>query len=159
MEYTDAVINQFIADHNPGSASFLADCVDKYSNGNVTLAELDTELTVLENYCLDLYTRNQAGTLTADEAATDIIEKVENEGHATAKRTSLTANERAEEIIMTGLRLSEGIEAHRFKSFLNNEALLRLKEGGFLILEKGILRTTDTGQLCLNSVLGELLST
>jgi len=87
------------------------------------------------------------------------LEKVENDGHATAKRTSLTANERAEEIIMTGLRLSEGIEAHRFKSFLNSEALLRLKEGGFLVMEKGILRTTDTGQLCLNSVLGELLST
>jgi putative oxygen-independent coproporphyrinogen III oxidase len=86
------------------------------------------------------------------------LEKVENEGHATAKQTPLTTNGRAEEIIMTGLRLSEGIEAERFKSFLNSNALLRLKEDGFLVMEDGILRTTDTGQLCLNSVLGELLS-
>jgi oxygen-independent coproporphyrinogen-3 oxidase len=86
------------------------------------------------------------------------LEKVESDGHATAKRTTLTANERAEEIIMTGLRLREGIEAQRFEKFLNSEALLRLKEGGFLVLEKGVLRTTDSGQLCLNSILGELLS-
>jgi len=86
------------------------------------------------------------------------LEKVENEGHATAKRTRLTSNERAEEIIMTGLRLSEGIEVRPFESFLNNDALFRLKEGGFLVMEKGVLRTTDTGQLCLNSVISELLS-
>ena len=86
------------------------------------------------------------------------LKKVENEGHATAKRTPLTANERAEESIMTGLRLNEGIEAQRFQSFLNGEALLRLKDGGFLVMEDGIIRTTDAGQLCLNSVLGELLS-
>ena len=86
------------------------------------------------------------------------LEKVEKKGHATAKRTRLKPNERAEEIIMTGLRLSEGIEIHRFESILNNEALLRMKEGGFLIMEKGILRTTDTGQLCLDSVISELLS-
>ena len=59
---------------------------------------------------------------------------------------------------MTGLRLNEGIEAQRFQSFLNGEALLRLKDGGFLVMEDGIIRTTDAGQLCLNSVLGELLS-
>jgi oxygen-independent coproporphyrinogen-3 oxidase len=86
------------------------------------------------------------------------LEKVKNKGHATAKRTPLTANERTEEIIMTGLRLSEGIEAQRFEGFLNSEALLRLEEGGFLIMQKGMLRTTDAGQLCLNSVISELLS-
>jgi len=86
------------------------------------------------------------------------LKKVENEGHATAKRTRLKSNERAEEIIMTGLRLGEGIEVRRFDSFLNNEALVRMEKGGFLIMEKGILRTTDTGQLCLNSVISELLS-
>jgi putative oxygen-independent coproporphyrinogen III oxidase len=86
------------------------------------------------------------------------LEKVEDEGNATAKRTPLKANERAEEIIMTGLRLSEGIKAQRFESSFNNEALLRLTEGGFLVIEEGVLRTTGAGQLCLNSVLGELLS-
>ena len=86
------------------------------------------------------------------------LEKVENEGHATAKRTRLTSNERAEEIIMTGLRLSEGIEVRPFESVLNNDALFRLESDGFLVMEKGVLRTTDTGQLCLNSVISELLS-
>jgi oxygen-independent coproporphyrinogen-3 oxidase len=87
------------------------------------------------------------------------LKTVENKGHATAKRTRLTSNERAEEIIMTGLRLSEGIEICRIESFLNTEALFHLEKGGFLIMEKGILRTTDTGQLCLNSVISKLLRT
>ena len=87
------------------------------------------------------------------------LEKVENEGHATAKQTRLTQNERAEEIIMTGLRLSEGIELNKFRRFLNKEALIEMEEGGFLIQERGILRTTDRGQLCLNSVINGLLTT
>lgn len=85
------------------------------------------------------------------------LKRVESYGHATAKQTRLTANQRAEEIVMTGLRLSEGIETHRFKNIINNEALSRLKKEGFLIVEDGILRTTNTGQLCLNGVISELL--
>lgn len=87
------------------------------------------------------------------------LEKVENEGHATAKRTRLSKNERAEELIMTGLRLSEGIQINKFKQFLNNEALLQMVEGGFLIRKEGILRTTNKGKLCLNSVINKILTT
>ena len=86
------------------------------------------------------------------------LEKVEIEGHAIAKLTRLTPNERAEEIIMTGLRLSEGIELNQFKKFLNTKALFQMGKEGFLVIEGGILRTTDKGQLCLNSVISELLS-
>ena len=85
------------------------------------------------------------------------LEKVEKDGHATAKQTCLTADERAEEVVMTGLRLTEGIKAHRFSNILSRKAISRLKKEGYLILERGILRTTDIGQLCLNSVIKELL--
>lgn len=85
------------------------------------------------------------------------LEKVEKDGHATAKQTCLTADERAEEVVMTGLRLTEGIKAHRFSNILSSKAISRLKKEGYLILEGGILRTTDIGQLCLNSVIKELL--
>ena len=85
------------------------------------------------------------------------LKKVESKGHATAKQTRLTEIERAEEMIMTGLRLSEGIELQKFKKFLNNKALTQLEKDGFLIRRGGTLTTTDRGQLCLNSVIYGLL--
>jgi len=111
----------------------------------------------------------------SDETATDALyqihdparwlEKVENDGHATAKRTRLSATERAEELLLTGLRLSQGIEAARFQalsglaleSVLNADALARLIDGDFLISDKTGLRATNQGRLCLNAVLAELL--
>ncbi len=95
------------------------------------------------------------------------LERVEAEGHATAKRTLLSAAERREETIMTGLRLAEGINAARFqashgvslKSALDQDALAALIDGDFLVDDDSGLRTTLEGRLCLNAVLAELLST
>ncbi len=86
------------------------------------------------------------------------LKKVESKGHATAKRQCLTQNERAEEIIMTGLRLSEGIELCEYGEFINKQALIQLEDSGFLVKQNGFLQTTERGKLCLNSVIGELLS-
>lgn len=93
------------------------------------------------------------------------LEKVEKTGHATAKRHTLSASERAEELLLTGLRLSRGVEVADFKalsglpleSVLNGDALARLIEGGFLISDEKNLRATNQGRLCLNAVLAELL--
>ena len=111
----------------------------------------------------------------SDETATDALyqihdparwlEKIENDGHATAKRVRLSATERAEELLLTGLRLSQGIESARFQalsglaleSVLDADALARLIDGDFLIADKTSLRTTSQGRLCLNAVLAELL--
>jgi len=93
------------------------------------------------------------------------LERIEQDGHATAKRTPLSAATRAEELLLTGLRLSQGIEAARFKllsglslqSVLDANALARLIDGDFLISGETGLRATAKGRLCLNAVLAELL--
>ena len=93
------------------------------------------------------------------------LDAVEQNGHATAKRSPLDPQERLEEIIMTGLRMTRGIERAAFVALTGvkleqafaADRLHRLIEGGFLILDPNGLRTTPSGQLCLNAVLAELL--
>ena len=85
---------------------------------------------------------------------------VEAGGHATAKRKTLTPIERAEEILMTGLRLSEGIRRDRLaelENIIDASGLTRMIGGGFLENGGGGLRATLSGRLCLNEVLRQLL--
>jgi len=85
----------------------------------------------------------------------------ETKGHATAKRTPLSAAERREEIIMTGLRLNRGIKRDVFdtlKQAVATDALDRLIEEDFLVLDNESLRTTARGRLCLNAVIANLLA-
>ena len=94
------------------------------------------------------------------------LSSVETKGHGTAKHDPLTPLERAEELLMTGLRLSEGLDIRRFQlisgvkldSCLQPEGLSRLIEGGFLVHDNANLRATPDGRLRLNAVLAELLS-
>ncbi len=88
---------------------------------------------------------------------------VEKKGHATAKRQTLSPSERAGEILMTGLRLRDGIDKDRLaglKNFIDEDGLRRMIDGGFLesgeTNEAG-LRATAQGRLCLNEVLRQLL--
>jgi oxygen-independent coproporphyrinogen-3 oxidase len=88
------------------------------------------------------------------------LERVEKEGHATAKRNTLSLTSRAEELLLTGLRLSQGIDSEclsHVRDIINAKALTHLKEGKFLISDKQGLRATTKGRLCLNAVLAELL--
>ncbi len=94
------------------------------------------------------------------------IDKVESDGHGTAKRSTLGAPKRAEEILMTGLRLSEGVDCERFNAltgfelepWLDGNGLSRMVEGGFLERNDSSLRATASGRLCLNEVLRQLLA-
>ncbi len=94
------------------------------------------------------------------------LEKVEAEGHGTAKTMPLTPDARAEELVMTGLRLAEGISAKRFKALTGRElatvldakALKRMGEGGFLEADDEGVRATPAGRLRLNAVLAQLLA-
>ncbi len=86
-------------------------------------------------------------------------------GHGTAKRQTLTPEERAEEIIMTGLRLTGGIERGHFHAVtgqdLNNRfeagGLERMVAGGLIVSDGAGIRATPAGRLCLNEVLRQLL--
>jgi oxygen-independent coproporphyrinogen-3 oxidase len=94
------------------------------------------------------------------------LSAVEADGHGTAKRQALPGPARAEEIIMTGLRLREGISLRRFQAAtgrdlnecLDPAGLEKMKKGGFVEMEDDCLRATPKGVLCLNEVLRQLLA-
>ena len=94
------------------------------------------------------------------------LNAVERAGHGTAETRPLAAAERAEEMVMMGLRLNEGLNMARFTArtgllvadALRRDRLQRLRDGGFLTYSDETLRATDKGRAVLNSVLAELLA-
>ena len=94
------------------------------------------------------------------------LKAVEADGHATEEQVALTPAERFEEMLMMGLRLSEGVALSairdetgaRLADQVDAERLARLIDGGFLDLDEECLRATPAGRLRLNAVLGELLA-
>ena len=94
------------------------------------------------------------------------LRKTEDAGHGTAKRRPLSPHIRAEEILMMGLRLTEGISRDRFAAVtghdldgaVGRDGLRRMVEGGFLEADEAGLRATNAGRLCLNEVLRQLLA-
>ena len=94
------------------------------------------------------------------------LEQVERYGHATRTRVALSPEERLEELLLTALRLADGVSRGRFHSeagrdiehVLDRERLARLVDGGFLVLDAGGLRATPAGRLRLNAVLAALLA-
>jgi len=90
---------------------------------------------------------------------------VDRKGHGTAKRQTLSQRERTEEVLMTGLRLTEGIPLRRFRARTGAEletridlgGLKRMVDGGFMVSGDDGVRVTAAGRLCLNEVLRQLL--
>jgi oxygen-independent coproporphyrinogen-3 oxidase len=86
---------------------------------------------------------------------------VERDGHGTAQRTRLEPRERADELIMLGLRTVEGVDRARFarrtglaiEDAVDAGALADLAEGGFVELDGAALRATAAGRERLNAVL------
>jgi oxygen-independent coproporphyrinogen-3 oxidase len=99
----------------------------------------------------------------APEAWLDLVER---DGHATRQRLTVEPAARLSEMVMMGLRLSEGIPAARFEAetgvamrqALDAARLARLVDGGFLTLEQDRLRATVEGRTRLDAVLGALLA-
>jgi oxygen-independent coproporphyrinogen-3 oxidase len=90
---------------------------------------------------------------------------VEKVGHGTGKRIRLSPEKRREELLLAGLRLSEGIGRARFKALtgldvlaaLDRPALRRLEDGGFLVFDEHRLRATPAGRQRLNAILATLV--
>ncbi len=88
---------------------------------------------------------------------------MKGEGHTHLE--PLSEETQAEEAVMMGLRLERGIdlqEIHKIlgfnlETYLDQENLAFLTEGGFLEGKKDVLRATSKGRLCLNTVCTELL--
>lgn len=90
---------------------------------------------------------------------------VERDGHATRTHQILSRTERLAELLMMGLRLSEGVARNAVRAETGQDIedalpareLRALTEGGFLELDARGLRATAAGRLCLNAVLARLL--
>jgi oxygen-independent coproporphyrinogen-3 oxidase len=82
---------------------------------------------------------------------------VERDGHGTQERLALTPREAAEEALMMGLRLEEGVSLGAVRKVVDERRMRDLVEGGFLVADPERLRVTPAGRQRLNAVLGALL--
>ena len=94
------------------------------------------------------------------------LREVEAGGHGTAVSEPIDPEDQAEEALMMGLRLREGVRVGRIETatglsgsqLIDPARLARLVDGGFLTLDAGRLRATAAGRQRLNAVLEALLA-
>lgn len=93
------------------------------------------------------------------------LEGVERHGHATEEEETLTPRARAEELVMTGLRLTGGIDFETFAAaagmtvseVIDANGLARMSEAGLIVEDCAGIRATESGTLLLNRVIAALL--
>lgn len=93
------------------------------------------------------------------------LEQVESRGHATTRDDPLEQTERAEELLLMGLRLTDGVDKARFHrlsgraldDFVDARARADLTEMGLLIDTPTALRATAEGMLVLNGLISALV--
>jgi oxygen-independent coproporphyrinogen-3 oxidase len=91
---------------------------------------------------------------------------IKTHGHGTAKARKLSALDRIEERILTGLRMSEGIDRLVFcqqtgqdiTHVVNRDALAVLQDQGLVTLDQHHFAVTAPGRLVLSAILEKLLS-
>jgi putative oxygen-independent coproporphyrinogen III oxidase len=91
----------------------------------------------------------------------NFLSALQRNGHGLAEEETLCASEAADEALVMGLRLSEGIEpdglAERFgKPVIDSRSADRLVESGHIEREGGRIRATPAGRLVLDRVLAEI---
>jgi oxygen-independent coproporphyrinogen-3 oxidase len=89
------------------------------------------------------------------------LARVESYGHGLIVDEKLTAGERADELLLMGLRLAEGIDLSRYTTIagrtLDPARLSFLREGGAIeVTESGRLRVTPSGFPLLDAVVADL---
>jgi putative oxygen-independent coproporphyrinogen III oxidase len=88
--------------------------------------------------------------------------RVEGEGHGLESRETLTRREEAEEFLLMGLRLGEGLRLDRLAALTGHRiagaSLAPLIEAGLLTVSVNgqLLQSTPQGRLLLNSLIAEL---
>ena len=92
-------------------------------------------------------------------------ERVERDGHGSTAETILAPGEKAQEMLLMGLRLTEGIDTARFeartnvalKDAIDDGVLGQAIDAGYMTLGNGRLIATAEGRLRLDSLLGALV--
>ena len=89
----------------------------------------------------------------------DWLRAVERDGSGEAGRVPLSDRERLEEMVMMGLRLSEGVALDRLARLGGDLShnINSLEDSGLVTAETGRLRATAAGRPVLNAVLARLL--
>ncbi len=94
-------------------------------------------------------------------APTGWLDRVETKGSGETERVPVSAQEQAEEYVMMGLRLSEGINLDRLRAIsaevLRTDRIASLAELGLIDCNGETLKTTQAGRPVLNAILRELL--
>ena len=93
-------------------------------------------------------------------------ERVERAGHGTTEETPVTAEERAREMLLMGLRLAEGIDEARFRArtgmsladATEPDVLTRAVAEDYLVRADGRLRATNEGRKRLDALLAALVA-
>jgi len=88
------------------------------------------------------------------------LDRVERDGHATRTREALSPPQRAEEALLMGLRLAEGVPLARLGEMaaaLRQDRLQALAAAGLLRLDDGRLIATPAGRQRLDALLGYLV--
>ena len=94
------------------------------------------------------------------------LDRVESSGHATRTQTALEATETLEELVLLGLRLTEGIARDAFQAacgappedLLDGAQIAALVDAGYLELDARGLRVTPEGRTRLDAITGHLLT-
>ncbi len=88
------------------------------------------------------------------------LNAVESTGDGTSLSEKIGGADQGTEFLLMGLRLAEGIDPRRYHDLagapLEEEKLQHLSDMGLIEVSDRALRTTPTGRLLLNAVLGEL---
>ena len=92
---------------------------------------------------------------------------VDRNGHGLKVEAELTPMQRANEALVMGLRLTEGVDLVRVEAksglgrgeFVDAGAVERLAGQGLVMLDGDRLRVTDAGILLLDSILSEIVRT
>jgi oxygen-independent coproporphyrinogen-3 oxidase len=93
------------------------------------------------------------------------LDRVAAKGHGAHEDVPISMEERRDELLMMGLRLTEGVTRARLcdelgadvEDLIDGRNLSRLIEAGFMALDYVSLRATDAGRQRLNAVLASLL--
>lgn len=100
--------------------------------------------------------------LEAQRRPADYIDAVNERGVGWISEAQLTAQEAADEVLLMGLRIEDGVELARVEALqgapINRQALGWLTEQGLVTQENGRIRLTRSGRLLSNKIVAELAS-
>jgi oxygen-independent coproporphyrinogen-3 oxidase len=100
--------------------------------------------------------------LEAQRRPADYIDAVRENGVGWITEARLTGEEAADEMLLMGLRIEEGVEFDRVEQTrgkpLNAAALSWLVEQGLVVHESGRVRLTRSGRVLSNRIVAELVS-